>query len=80
MTTAVHTLEGSGLGRALRESLMAYPRVETLQSIGLRIDHGSIVIVGLRLLGLSRRVSVVRPARHAFSCTVRRRRCRCGPK
>ncbi|MEO8507076.1 MAG: DUF6644 family protein [Betaproteobacteria bacterium] len=70
MTTAVHALESSGLGRTLRESLWAYPAVETLHIIGLALVYGSIVIVDLRLLGLSRGVSVVRLARHALPWTV----------
>lgn len=70
MTTAVHAIESSGLGRTLRESLWAYPAVETLHIIGLAIVYGSIVIVDLRLLGLSRGVSVVRLARHALPWTA----------
>jgi hypothetical protein len=70
VTTAVQALENSGVGRALRESLWAYPAVETLHIIGLAIVYGSIVVVDLRLLGLSRGVSAARLARHALPWTV----------
>ena len=70
MTTAVHAIESSGLGRMMRESLWAYPIVETLHITGLAIVYGSIVVVDLRLLGLSRGVSVSHLARHALPWTV----------
>jgi hypothetical protein len=70
MTTAVHALEASGAGRMMRESLWAYPAVETLHIIGLATVYGSIVVVDLRLLGLSRGVSAARLARHALPWTV----------
>lgn len=70
MTTALHALEGSGVGRIIRESLWAYPSVETLHIIGLATVYGSILVVDLRLLGLSRGVSAARLARHALPWTV----------
>ena len=70
MTTAVHAIESSGLGRMMRESLWAYPIVETLHITGLAIVYGTIVVVDLRLLGLSRGVSVSHLARHALPWTV----------
>jgi hypothetical protein len=70
VTTAVHALEGSGVGRIMRESLWAYPAVETLHIIGLATLYGSILVVDLRLLGLSRDVSASRLARHALPWTV----------
>jgi hypothetical protein len=70
MTAAVHALEASGAGRMMRESLWAYPAVETLHIIGLATVYGSIVVVDLRLLGLSRGVSAARLARHALPLTV----------
>lgn len=70
MTTAAHAIEASGLGRMMRESLWAYPIVETSHIIGLAIVYGSIVVVDLRLLGLSRAMSASRLARHALPWTV----------
>ena len=70
MTTGLHAIESSGLGRTMRESLWAYPIVETFHIIGLATIFGSVLVVDLRLLGLSRTVSVARLARHALPWTV----------
>jgi hypothetical protein len=70
MTTAVHALEASGVARMMRESLWTYPTVEILHIVGLATVYGSIVVVDLRLLGLSRGVSAARLARHALPWTV----------
>lgn len=70
MTTVVHAIESSGVGRMMRESLWAYPIVETFHIIGLATIFGSVLVVDLRLLGLSRTVSVARLARHALPWTV----------
>lgn len=70
MSTAVHALEGSGIGRVLRESLWAYPAAETVHIIGLATLFGSVLIVDLRLLGLNRGIPVSRLARHALPWTV----------
>ena len=70
MTTAVHALEGSGVGRMMRESLWAYSAVETIHIIGLAIVYGSIVIVDLRLIGISHTLSAAKLARFALPWTV----------
>ena len=70
MTTAVHAIESSGVGRLLRESLWAYPIAETLHIVGLATLYGSVLIVDLRLLGLNRSLPVSRLARHALPWTV----------
>ncbi|MEP7330062.1 MAG: DUF6644 family protein [Betaproteobacteria bacterium] len=70
MTTAIHALENSGLGRTLRESLWAYPITETLHIIGLAALYGSVLVVDLRLLGLNRTLPVSRLARHALPWTI----------
>jgi hypothetical protein len=70
MSTAIHALEGSGIGRVLRESLWAYPAAETVHIIGLATLFGSVLVVDLRLLGLNRGVSVSRLAWHALPWTV----------
>ena len=70
MTTAVHAIESSGVGRLLRESLWAYPITETLHIVGLATLYGSVLIVDLRLLGLNRSLPASRLARHALPWTV----------
>lgn len=70
MTTALHSLESSGIGRALRESLWAYPAVETIHIIGLAALFGSVLVVDLRLLGIGRAIPVTRLARLALPVTV----------
>jgi hypothetical protein len=70
VTTALHALEGSGVGRALRESLWGYPAVETLHIVGLAALFGSVLVVDLRLLGLARALSVTRLARLALPWTI----------
>jgi hypothetical protein len=58
MSTAMHTVEASGLGRFMREALWAYPAAETVHIVGIGLLFGSIAIVDLRLLGLGRRLPV----------------------
>lgn len=58
MSSAMHTIEASGLGRFMREALWAYPAAETVHIIGIGLLFGSIAIVDLRLLGLGRRLPV----------------------
>ena len=68
--TGMQAIEGSPLARWMREALWAYPAVETIHILALAIVVGSIVIVDLRILGLSREVSVSRLSRHALPWTV----------
>jgi hypothetical protein len=70
MTTALQALEGSGVARYMREALWAYPAIEALHIMALGLVFGSILVVDLRLLGLSREVSASRLARHALPWTV----------
>ena len=70
MTTAVHAIEASGVARWMREALWAYPAVEAVHIIALGTLFGSILIVDLRLMGLSREVSASKLARHALPWTV----------
>ena len=58
MSTAMHTVEATGLGRFMREALWAYPATEALHIVGIGLLFGSIAIVDLRLIGLGRRVPV----------------------
>jgi hypothetical protein len=66
----MQAIEGSSLARWMREALWAYPAVETIHILALAIVVGSIVIVDLRILGLSREVPVSRLSRHALPWTV----------
>jgi hypothetical protein len=68
--TPAHAVEATGLGRAMRESLWAFPVVETIHIAALAIVVGSIVVLDLRLVGLSRRLPVTRLAAHVLPWTV----------
>ena len=70
MTTAAHAVEATGLGRMMRESLWAFPIVETIHICAFAIVVGSIVVLDLRLIGLSRRVPVSRLASHVLPWTI----------
>ncbi len=63
-------IEASGLGVAMRQSLWLYPIVETIHIVGLALLFGSIVVLDLRLLGLSRRIPVRALARHTLPWTA----------
>jgi hypothetical protein len=66
----MHAVEASALGRLMRESLWAFPIVETVHICAFAIVVGSIVTLDLRLLGLSRRVPVSRLAAHVLPWTI----------
>ena len=70
MTTAAHAVEATGLGRLMRESLWAFPIVETIHIAAFAVVVGSIVMLDLRLLGLSRGVPVSRLAMHVLPWTI----------
>lgn len=57
-------LERSPLGAAMRSSLWLFPAVETLHIFGLAMLVGSIVSFDLRVLGLTKTVSVRALERH----------------
>lgn len=70
MTTALHAVESTGVGRYLRESMWAFPIVETIHICAFAIVVGSIVVLDLRLVGLSRRIPVSRLAAHILPWTL----------
>ena len=70
MTTPAQALENSGVGAWLRDSLWAYPAVETTHIVALAVVYGSIVMVDLRLLGVSRALAVTRLLRHTLPWTA----------
>ena len=58
-------LEQSGLGIAMRQSILLYPLVETVHIVGLALLVGSIAVFDLRVLGVARRRPLVPVARIA---------------
>jgi hypothetical protein len=59
-------LEASGLGQAMRQWLWLYPSVEIVHIVGIGLLFGSIAVLDLRLLGLSRSIPVRRLAAHVL--------------
>ena len=68
--TPIGALEASALGQAMRASRWLYPGVEIAHVVGIALLFGSIAILDLRLLGLSRSVSVRRLARRVLPWTA----------
>ncbi|WP_341913611.1 hypothetical protein [Ferrovibrio terrae] len=58
-------LEQSGLGAAMRQSMVLYPAVEVVHILGFVLLVGSIIGFDLRLLGLTRLLPVAPFAHHA---------------
>lgn len=67
---ALGALEASGLGQAMRQWLWLYPAVETVHIVGIGLLFGSIAILDLRLLGVSRSIPVRALARHVLPWTA----------
>jgi hypothetical protein len=63
-------IEASALGQAMRQWLWLYPSVEIVHITGIALLVGSIAILDLRLLGLSRSVSVRRLAAHILPWSI----------
>lgn len=63
-------IEGSALGVAMRQSLWLYPAVEIAHLAGIGLLFGSIAILDLRLLGLSRNLPLRRLAAHVLPWTA----------
>jgi len=63
-------IEASAIGVAMRQSLWLYPIVEIVHLAGIGLLFGSIAILDLRLLGLSRGVPVRRLAAHVLPWTA----------
>ena len=62
--TPANPIEALPLARMMRESLWAYPIVETVHIVGFAILVGSVVMFDLRVLGLSKGISVRALSRH----------------
>lgn len=63
---AFAAIERSALAVAMRQELWLYPSVEILHILGFVMLVGSIAVLDLRLLGLSRQVPVRGLARHVL--------------
>jgi hypothetical protein len=63
-------LEASGLGQAMRQWLWLYPSVEIVHITGIALLFGSVAVLDLRLLGLSRNIPVKRLAGHVLPWTA----------
>ena len=59
-------LERTELASAMREGVWLYPAVETVHILGLAALFGAILIVDLRILGVSRLLPLDALARHAL--------------
>ena len=64
------TIEGLAIARAMRENLWLYPAVEIVHIVGFVLLVGSVVMFDLRVLGLSKQVSVTALARHLLPWSV----------
>ena len=70
MTGSGNPIEGLAIAKAMREELWLYPAVEIVHIIGFSILVGSVVMFDLRVLGLSRQISVRALARHLLPWSV----------
>jgi len=67
--TALGWIEQSALATAMRQELWLYPSIEILHIFGFVTLVGSIAMLDLRLLGLSRQISVRALAGHLLPWT-----------
>ena len=68
--TPVGVIEASALGAAMRDSEWFFPIAEIVHISGIAVLVGSIAILDLRLLGLSRGLPVRKLAAHALPWTI----------
>jgi len=64
LTPTGNPIEALAFARAMREQLWLYPSVEIVHIIGFVLLVGSIVMFDLRVLGLSKSISVRSLSRH----------------
>lgn len=62
--TSTNPIEQFAIAKAMREWLWLYPAVEIVHIVGFAILVGSVVMFDLRVLGLSKRISVRALSRH----------------
>ena len=63
-------IEGLAIAKAMRENLWLYPMVEIAHIVGFVTLVGSVVMFDLRVLGLSKQISVRALARHLLPWSV----------
>ena len=63
-------LEEGSIASAMRDSLWLFPLVETVHIIGFSILVGAVIMFDLRILGVSKRISVRMMARHLLPWSV----------
>ncbi len=68
--TPIGAIEALPLGAALRDSHTLLGAVATVHLLGVALVFGSIAVLDLRLLGLSRSISVRRLAAHVLPWTA----------
>jgi len=68
--TPAGAIEASSLGQAMRQWLWLYPGVEIVHITGIALLFGSIAVLDLRLLGLSRDIPAKRLAGHVLPWTA----------
>lgn len=66
----IAALEMAPIAVAMRQALWLYPIVEIAHISGFVVLVGSIVVLDLRLLGLSRQISARQLARHVLPWTI----------
>lgn len=69
-TTGLGWIEHSALATAMRQDIWLYPAIEILHIFGFVTLVGSIVMLDLRLLGLSPRIPARLLARHLLPWTL----------
>ena len=67
---ALGALEGSALGQAMRQWLWLYPTVEIVHLLGIGLLFGSIAVLDLRLLGVSRHIPARTLAKHVLPWSI----------
>ena len=64
------SIEGFAIAKAMRENLWLYPAVEVVHIVGFVILVGAVVMFDLRVLGISKGISVRALARHLLPWSV----------
>lgn len=68
--TPANPIEALAVAKAMREWLWLYPAVEIVHIVGFTVLVGSVAMFDLRVLGLSKQVSVRALARHLLPWSV----------
>jgi hypothetical protein len=63
-------LEEGSIASTMRDSLWLFPLVETVHIIGFSVLVGAVIMFDLRILGVSKRISIRLLAQHLLPCSV----------